>query len=85
MKNGTMQKEIVEMSRSRFVRDKGPGMARKGESECILFCKRRTSNIFDIKDGFAVVAGVENCFNDGVSMIVNFAKVVFVFDRTEKR
>ena len=48
MKNGTMQREIVETYKNRFVQDRGTGMIRKGESECILFCKKVTPNIFDI-------------------------------------
>jgi hypothetical protein len=81
MKNNAMQREIIQTYKNKFVQEKGAGSIRKGESECIVFCKKVTPNIFDIKDGFAVVAGAEDLYNDGVCMISDFTKVVFVFDQ----
>jgi hypothetical protein len=84
MRNNTMQKEIMETYKNRFVQARGSDMIQKTESECVLFCKKVTPNIFDIKDGFAVVGGTENFYNDGVCMISNFTKVVFVFDEDQE-
>ena len=81
MKSVAMQREIIQTYKNKFVQDRGTGIVRKGESECIVFCKKVTPNIFDIKDGFAIVAGSEELYNDGVCMISNFTKVVFVFDQ----
>lgn len=90
MTNKVMQKEVIEMYRNKFVLGKGAGMIggdmiQKRGSECILFCKRATPNIFNIKDGFAIVPGAQECFNDGVCMISNFTKVVLVFDHAKVR
>jgi NAD-dependent dihydropyrimidine dehydrogenase PreA subunit len=82
MKSGTLKNDFIKTYKNKFVQERG--LNRSAGSECILFCKRVTSNIFDIKDGFAVVAGAENCINDGVCMISNSTKVVFVFDRPEE-
>ena len=84
MRNSFMKKETIATYKNRFVQGRGVGMIRKGASECIVFCKKVAPNIFDIQDGFAVVAGAENCFNDGVCMISNFTKVVFVFDHADE-
>ncbi|MBF0485083.1 MAG: hypothetical protein HQL16_01085 [Candidatus Omnitrophica bacterium] len=81
MKTIAVQKESVGAYKNRFTQNRGFPAVKKGESECILFCKRVTPNIFDIKDGFAVISGAEDCFNDGVCMISDFTKVVFVFGR----
>ena len=81
MEIATLQKEIIETYKNKFVQKGGSDMIKKGESECIVFCKKVAPNIFDIKDGFAVVSGAENCFNDGVCMISHSTKVVFVFDQ----
>jgi NAD-dependent dihydropyrimidine dehydrogenase PreA subunit len=82
MKSGAMKNDIIQSYKNRFVQERG--MNRSAGSECIVFCKRVTSNIFDIKDGFAVVSGAENCANDGVCMVSNSTKVVFVFDQAQE-
>jgi hypothetical protein len=84
MKNSAMQKGIVEMYRNRFVQDKGVGLISRGESECIVFCKKVAPNIFDIKEGFAVMAGTKDFYNDGVCMISHSTKVIFVFDQVQE-
>ena len=80
MKNSVMEKNIIETYKDRFVQERGADVIKKGESECIVFCKKVSHNIFDIKNGFAVVGGSEHLYNDGVCMISNVTKVVFVFE-----
>ena len=82
MKSGALKNEVIKAYKNRFVQERG--LNRSAGSECIVFCKRVTSNIFDIQDGFAVVTGAENCVNDGVCMISNATKVVFVFDQAQE-
>lgn len=82
MSNYSMQKGSVETSKNRLLRDKCPGPSQTVSSECILFCQRVGPNVFNIKDGFAVVSIDESCYNDGVCMISNSTKVVFVFEQT---
>lgn len=84
MKNGNISKGIVTKYKIGVTPDRAVRTRRKAASECILFCKRLTPNVFDIKDGFAVVNGVEDCRDDGICMIANFTKVVFVFDQADK-
>ena len=81
MKRNPTRNDIVETYKKRFVQGEVSEIIGKGESECILFCQRVAKNIFNIKDGFAIVPESEHCFNDGVCMISNFTKVVFVFDQ----
>ena len=85
MRNSAVQEEVIQTYKNRFVQERGSSVIKRGESECIVFCKRVTANIFDIKNGFAVVGGAENLYNDGVCMISDFTKVVFVFDHTQFR
>ncbi len=80
MKSVMERGSAVETYKHRFARAAGAGGPRKGASECILFCKRITPNLFEIKDGFAVLAGDGNYSNDGVCIISKATKVVFVFD-----
>ncbi len=80
MKNAVIQEEAVKTYSNRLLQRKNSTMDQADGSECILFCKRVTPNIFNIKNGFAIMTGTEECFNDGVCMISNFTKVVFVFD-----
>jgi hypothetical protein len=84
MKNSVMEKESLETYKNRFIHRKNAGPLGTGGSECILFCKKVSENVFDIKDGCAFVAEAKECFNDGVCMISNFTKVVFVFDQAQK-
>ena len=85
MKNATTRKGVIETYQNKFLRGKSLGIISKAGSECILFCKKVTPNVFSIKDGFAIVPGAKDCFNDGICMISNFTKVVFVFDQTRKQ
>ena len=85
MKSAILQRDIIQTYKNRFVQDRGSDMIRKGESECIVFCKKVAPNILNIKDGFAIVSGMEDLYNDGVCMISNFTKVVFVFDQAQAR
>ena len=82
MRNNVMERDIIETYKNRFVQERGDGVVKKGESECIVFCKKVAPHIFDIKNGFAVVGGGENLYNDGVCMISNSTKVVFVFEQS---
>lgn len=84
MKNSVIGKNAVEAYRKRFNRARSPGTFKKGDSECILFCKRVAPNKFDIKDGFAIVDGVDKYFHDGVCMIAECTKVVFIFDQVHE-
>ena len=81
MKSAVLPKDIIQTYKNRFIEENSMGLVKKGGSECILFCKKVTPNIFNIKDGFAVVSGAEDAYNDGVCMISNFTKVVFVFEK----
>jgi hypothetical protein len=72
-------KQPAQMAKGRPVERK-VDMVGNAEPECILFCRKVAPNRFDIKDGFAVVPDTAGCFNDGVCMISNFTKVVFVFE-----
>ena len=83
MKSGTLRNDVIKTYKNRFVQERG--LNGSTGSECIVFCKRVTSNVFDISDGFAVVSGVENCADDGVCMVSNHTKVVFVFHHSEER
>lgn len=84
MRNIAMQREIMETYKNRFVQDSVSGMFRNTGSECVVFCKKVAPNVFNIRDGFAVVSGTEGCYDDGVCMISNSTKVVFVFDRPQE-
>ena len=84
MKSVMEQRSAVETYKHRFAHAAGAGGARKGATECILFCKRVTPNLFEIKDGFAVLAGEGNYSNDGVCIIASGTKVVFVFDPVQE-
>jgi hypothetical protein len=85
MKAVAIQKDIVKPYKNRLVQGNDTGILRKGVSECILFCKKVAPNMFDIKGGYATVPDAENCFHDGVCMISDFTKVVFVFDQPHKK
>lgn len=80
MKSVMVSRNGIEAYKRRFAQARGMGMGKKGATECILFCKKVTPNLFEIKDGFAVLAGDGDHFNDGVCIIANTTKVVFVFD-----
>jgi hypothetical protein len=82
MKSAILKNEVIKTYKNRFIQERG--LNRGVGSECIVFCKRVTSNIFDISDGFAVVTGAEDCANDGVCMVSNSTKVVFVFDQAQE-
>ncbi len=52
----------------------------KEDNHCVVFCKKVSENVFNIRKGIAVVNGVKTCFNDGICMIAPDTKVVFVFE-----
>jgi NAD-dependent dihydropyrimidine dehydrogenase PreA subunit len=84
MKNCIMQEEAIKTYRNKLIQsNEDPWTKKDSSSECILFCKKVTPNIFNIKNGFAVIAGSEKCFSDGICMISNFTKIIFVFDETK--
>jgi hypothetical protein len=84
MRGLSIQKETIEAYKNRFVKEGGLGINGTAGSECILFCKKVSPTIFDIKDGVALLSGTGGYYNDGVCMISNFMKVVFVFDQAQE-
>ena len=81
MRSPILQHDKVSMYRNKFGQSEWAGTGRNEGPECIVFCKQGTPNHFEIRGGFAVVPKAADCFNDGVCMISNFTKVVFVFDQ----
>ncbi len=84
MNNRTMSKEAIEMFKKRFIQENGMGINGTGGSECILFCKKLSPTTFAVQDGVAVLSGTDYYYHDGVCMVSNLMRVVFVLDHSQE-
>lgn len=84
MKNRAAAQTTIAAYKNRFIQGRGVMTGGNGVSECILFCKKVTPNIFSIKDGFAMMYDADEYVDDGVCMISNLTKVVFVYDEVRQ-
>ena len=56
------------------------GKAKKEENQCIVFCRKIAPNVFDIKQGLAVIRGTETNCGDGICIVAPETEVVLVFE-----
>ncbi len=80
MGNISRKRKGRNMFKNRLPRQKGLGIAGTDGSECVVFCKKVGPNSFDIKDGFAILRGDPNVYDDGVCMVSQSTKIFFVFE-----
>lgn len=77
----TIETNVVEAFGREFVQGNVPEINEVrclGCSHCVVLCKKLGPNVFDLKEGIAVVARPDSCIGDGACMMACPTKAIFL-------